>query len=244
MNTETPRRPGTAVANRPLHFFWICDCSGSMAGAKIQSLNNAIREAIPAMRDVADDNPTAQVLVRALAFSDGAQWHIGTPTQINEFTWTDLDAGGLTDMGKALKLLADELRKMPDRGLPPVLVLITDGVPTDDFKSGLNALMAEPWGKKAVRIAIAIGTEAEEDVLKKFIGNPEIPPLRAQNSEQLVRFIKWASTATVQSASSPSSQTTGADGTPSKTSLVMPSDRVAVPTAIPTGTPSADVDIF
>ena len=39
------RRPGGELASRPLHFFWICDCSGSMqTDGKIQSLNNAIRE--------------------------------------------------------------------------------------------------------------------------------------------------------------------------------------------------------
>lgn len=238
MTKEAPRRPGGAVANRPLHFFWICDCSGSMAGARIQSLNNAIREAIPHMREIAAENPTAQVLVRALAFSDGAQWHVGNPTPVDEFTWQDLEAGGLTDMGMALKQIAEQLKSMPEKGLPPVLVLVTDGVPTDDFKSGLNAIMAEPWGKKAVRIGIAIGDDAEDDVLKKFIGNPEIPPLQAQNSEQLVRYIKWASTMTIQAASSPASQTT-ANGGIGNTPIVIPTNNVAVPSA-----GSGDIDIF
>src|SRR5947209_4904366 len=61
--------PGGEMAARPLHFFWIADCSGSMAGDKIQSLNTAIREAIPEMRRVAANNPNAQVLVRAIKFS-------------------------------------------------------------------------------------------------------------------------------------------------------------------------------
>ena len=88
-------------------------------------------------------------------------------------------------MGQALKLVADQLKipPMTDRALPPVLVLITDGQPTDDFKSGLQALMNEPWGKKAVRIGIAIGSDADEKVLQDFIGNPEIRPLQANNSE-------------------------------------------------------------
>ncbi|MDW8300804.1 MAG: tellurium resistance protein, partial [Anaerolineae bacterium] len=38
-----PSRPGGALANRPLHFFWVVDCSGSMAGDKIQSLNTAAK---------------------------------------------------------------------------------------------------------------------------------------------------------------------------------------------------------
>ena len=68
------RRPGGELASRPLHFIWICDCSGSMqSDGKIQSLNNAIREAIPHMLRAAEENPHAQVFVRALKFSDGAQ---------------------------------------------------------------------------------------------------------------------------------------------------------------------------
>ena len=96
-------RPGGELATRPLHFIWIADCSGSMAvDGKIQSLNTAIKEAIPHMQDVADENPNAQVLVRAVRFSDGAQWHVSQPTDIADFKWDDLDAGGVTAMGRAL----------------------------------------------------------------------------------------------------------------------------------------------
>jgi uncharacterized protein YegL len=96
---------------------------------------------------------------------------------------------------------------MTDRALPPVLVLISDGQPTDDYQSGLEALMGQPWGKKAVRIAISIGADADPEVLQKFIGNSEIKPLQANNPEALVRYIKWVSTAVLKAASSPASQT-------------------------------------
>ena len=154
------RRPGGELATRPLHFIWIADCSGSMAtDGKIQALNYAIRNAIPDMQKVADENPNAQVLVRAIKFSSGAQWHVSQPTPAADFEWTDLSADGVTDMGKALSMVADQLKipPMTDRALPPVLVLISDGQPTDDFESGLEMLMEQAWGKKAVRIAIAIG---------------------------------------------------------------------------------------
>lgn len=204
------RRPGGELTTRPLHFIWICDCSGSMSvDGKIQELNFAIREAIPEMRRVADENPYADVLVRAIKFSSGAQWHISQPTPVDNFTWIDLFADGVTDMGKALSMVAEQLKipPMTERALPPVLVLISDGQPTDDFASGLKALMDQPWGKKAVRISIAIGEDADEEVLQRFIGNSELKPLRANNPETLVRYIKWVSTAVLQSASSPTSQT-------------------------------------
>lgn len=202
--------PGGALANRPLHFIWVADCSGSMSvDGKIQALNTAIREAIPHMQQVAAENPNAQVMVRALAFSNGARWHVSQPTPVHEFRWPDLKAEGVTDLGKALTLLADQMDpdNMPPRALPPVLVLISDGQPTDNFDAGLKALMDQPWGKKAVRIAIAIGEDADLDILQRFIGHPEFKPLQANNAETLVRYIKWASTEVLKSASSPASQT-------------------------------------
>lgn len=200
--------PGGALSTRPLHFIWICDCSGSMSvDGKIQSLNNAIGEIIPHMRAAAANNPNAQVLVRAIKFSNGAEWHIPDPTPVESFKWTDLRADGITDLGKALCILAEELKSPPmsHRALPPVLVLISDGQPTDDYLSGLRVLMNEPWGRKAVRIAIAIGGDTDYEVLQHFIGHSELKPLRANNPEALVNQIKWASTAVLKAASSPAS---------------------------------------
>lgn len=205
--------PGGPIANRPLHFIFIADCSSSMSGDKIQSLNHAIGEAIPHMQEVAEGNPNAEILVRAIKFSSGAQWHVSQPTAVDEFEWTDLSANGMTSMGQALHLVTDDVLKtppMPERALPPVLVLVSDGQPTDNFDGGLEALMAEPWGKKAVRIAIAIGDDADIDVLQRFIGHAEIQPLKAKNSQDLVNYIRWASTAVLQAASAPASQTSAA----------------------------------
>jgi uncharacterized protein YegL len=67
--------------------------------------------------------------------------------------------------------------------------------------------MNEPWGRKAVRIAIAIGEDADQEVLKKFINNPELRPLQANNPEALTKYIRWVSTAVLKSASSPMSTT-------------------------------------
>ena len=165
-----PKLPGGPLARRPLHFIWIADCSGSMGyGGKIEALNHAIREALPAMQTVAAENPNAEVMEQ-------------------------LDPA-----------------VMPQRALPPVLVLISDGQPTDDVGAGLRALMDQPWGEKAVRIAIAIGADADTSVLQRFIGNPELEPLQADTAESLVNSIKWVSTAVLKSASSPASQALNAD---------------------------------
>jgi uncharacterized protein YegL len=95
---------------------------------------------------------------------------------------------------------------MSDRALPPVLVLISDGRPTDDYQPSLERLLAEPWGGRAVRLAVAIGQDADRDVLEQFIATPGARPLRANSPESLVRQIRWASTAALASASAPASR--------------------------------------
>lgn len=235
VSASEKKRPGGEMATKPLHFIWIADCSDSMrVGGKIQALNTAIREAIPHMRKVAEDNPNAQVLVRAVRFSDGAYWHIAQPVPVEQFEWVDLQAKGVTDMGKALELVAEQLKMppMPERALPPVLVLISDGLPTDDFAAGLNALLDLPWGKKAVRIAIAIGEDANLEVLQRFINNSELKPLRANNPEALTTHIRWASTAVLKSVSSPHSEPKGASG----------GGNVQIPT--PPSTPGGPQDVW
>jgi uncharacterized protein YegL len=189
-----------------LHFIWIVDCSESMLlDGKIAALNAAIRDSIPHLRDVAMQNPHAQVLARCLTFSSGHRWTIPSPTPVEQMTWTDLTASGYTDMGGALAEVAQQLKVPPlePRALPPALVLVSDGQPTDDFDAGLATLMAEPWGTKAVRLAVAIGKDADLDVLSRFIGNPEVRPMQAGNAEQLTHFIRWASTVATRAASSP-----------------------------------------
>ena len=200
------KRPGGGLAGRPLHFIWIADCSGSMqADGKIQALNHAIREAIPHLRDMTARNPHAQVLVRALAFSSGIRWHVPEPVPVDRLTWPDLHAYGYTELGAALTEVASVLRSPPmePRSLPPALVLVSDGEPTDDYLAGIQALDAEPWGAKAVRLAIGIGRDADLDVLQRFIGRPDIHPVTAAHPEQLVQLIRWASTVASQAASSP-----------------------------------------
>lgn len=187
--------PGGALANRPLHFFWMVDCSSSMAGDRIGAVNHAIQECIEPMREEAAGNPNAQLYIHTLKFASGASWVTAEPVPIEEFAWEDVEANGITDMGKAFELLAGQLSMppMPARALPPVIVLLTDGYPTDDWKRPLEKLLKMPWGKKAVKVAIAIGKDAERSVLEAFTGNPEAV-LDAGNPEVLTHFIKWAST--------------------------------------------------
>ena len=142
-----------------------------------------------------------------MRFATGASWVVDEPIPVQYFQWPELTAtpDGMTDFGAALRLLARDLRAdmMPGRVLPPVLVALTDGYPTDDFAEGLETLLREPWGPKAVRIGICIGRDCDYDVLRRFSGNPQLAPLQARNADELVRLVWWASTSVLQAASSP-----------------------------------------
>jgi uncharacterized protein YegL len=199
-------RPGSALAQRPLHFFVVADCSGSMAAdGRMQALNHAMRETIPHLADVAEANPHARVLVRVLAFSTGARWHVPEPTPIEDFVWTDLEAGGLTDLGEALRELTAQLTSPPmeERALPPAIVLVSDGMPTDEYQPAFAALLEEPWGARSIRLAVGIGRDADHATLSEFCSSREHGPVTANNPEQLAHMLRWASVHASRAASIP-----------------------------------------
>jgi len=192
---------GGKVSKRALKIYWLVDVSGSMAGDKIATVNRAIRACIDPLKDAAEDNHEAQMYVRAMKFSTGAEWHT-SETEIEKFVWYDLDIDGWTDTGAALRLMGKELSNFGQRALPPVIILMSDGEATDDYEGGINELLSHRWGKKAVRIAIAIGDDANIAELSKFCSNPkEVPPLEAHTAKELVRYIKWASVEVSKSVS-------------------------------------------
>ena len=90
--------PLGSVTRSKLHFFWLADYSGSMSvQGKIQALNNAIHDCIPATREANNTNAFADMLVRSIKFSNGASY-VETPTAVDDFVWNDLEAYGRTDL--------------------------------------------------------------------------------------------------------------------------------------------------
>jgi uncharacterized protein YegL len=92
-------------------------------------------------------------------------------------------------------------------GYPPAIILVSDGRPTHssgiDFAEGLQEFLNERWGASAVRLALGVGRDADMHSLRRFIGNEDIPLLRADSPEQLVEYIVWASKVASRGASMP-----------------------------------------
>ncbi|MDN5351793.1 MAG: hypothetical protein PWQ12_712 [Clostridiales bacterium] len=195
------------MGTRDLHLFFLIDASDSMSyGGKAETLNNAIRESIPHIREVARESEGG-IKVHALSFSTGARWLVNH-VDIRDFTWENIKTKGVTDMGRGFELLSEKLSThfQGERGYQPVMILLSDGMPTDDYQKGLEKLLATRWGSKAIRIAIAIGSEADMDVLQEFIGDSfrgELKPLLAKNAAELKNYIRWASTAVSQASINP-----------------------------------------
>jgi uncharacterized protein YegL len=205
-------RLGGALARKPLHFIFVLDVSGSMMrGGRIQALNNAITEVLPHLRDEARANPHAELLVRVLAFANEPQWIIEEPTPVDQVHWKRLDAvpRGFTELGSALQSLAGALDHLDESNsaFPPAIILVSDGRPTQSsgvtFAEGLQALLNNRWGATAVRLALGVGRDADMHSLRRFIGDEDVPLLRADNPEQLVEYIVWASKAASKVASRP-----------------------------------------
>ena len=164
------------IVKRQLVLFFIVDTSGSMMGTKITEVNEAIRGVIPELPDVGGSD--VDLKVACLKFSTGCEWMYPKPIAAESFTWQELQADGVTDMGMAFeeldkKLSRHEFLTAPSGSVAPVLFLMSDGEPTDDYFSGLSKLRDNNWYKHAIRVALAVGDDANKDVLKEFTGNIE-----------------------------------------------------------------------
>lgn len=167
-----------SVPRRTMTLFFLIDTSGSMEGNKIGAVNDAVANVLPMLNEISAENPDAEIKVAALEFSSSTNWLYSEPKLASEFIWQDVRASGLTSLGAACielstKLSRGEFMQAASGSFAPAIILLSDGGPTDDFESGLKRLKDNNWFKAAIKIAIAIGDDADKDVLKQFTGNAE-----------------------------------------------------------------------
>lgn len=161
--------------------FYLVDTSGSMSGDKIGSVNSAMEEAIvDDLPNISAVNDDAEIRIAIMQFASGCSWitPASGPIEIGEIIWNDLHANGLTDLGAACTELDNKLSRngflqSQTGAYAPVILLFSDGGPTDNWEQGLSKLKENNWFKHAIKIAIAIGDDADKTVLSKFTGSPE-----------------------------------------------------------------------
>ena len=187
----------TAPTAKPLPVILLLDVSGSMSGAKIQNLNEAVKE----MLETFCDSESGEIEIHVAIITFGAEVSLHQElTSASNISWHDLSAGGATPMGTALKMakamIADK-NIIPSRAYRPTVVLVSDGQPTDSWKTPLQDFINEGRSSKCDRMAMAIGADADEDVLGKFIGNADTPLLYAENAKQLRDGFKFITMTTM-----------------------------------------------
>lgn len=198
-----------SVPRRTMTLFFLIDTSGSMSGNKIGAVNDAIANVLPMLEDISSSNPDAEIKVAALEFSNGTKWLYNEPKSVEDFKWIDVQAGGLTSLGEAClelnsKLSRSGYMKSASGSYAPAIILLSDGGPTDNFDGGLLSLQSNNWFKNAIRIAIAIGDDADLDVLARFTGNSEAV-IKVQNIDALKQIIRIVAVTSSQIGSKSSS---------------------------------------
>ncbi len=183
---------------REMLLFFLIDKSGSMGGSKIGSVNDAIENVLPMIAELSDNNTDAEIKVAVLEFSNTTNWLYDEPKLANEFIWQKVQAGGMTSLGEACVELSKKLSRTngyvvkSETGsgyYAPALILLSDGGPTDNFEAGIKTLQSNMWFKNAIKIAVAIGDDADESILERFTGSKEAV-VRVKNIEALKTMIK------------------------------------------------------
>ena len=177
---------------RRLPVYLLLDTSGSMTGEPIEAVKNGVQMMIHSLRQ----NPQAieTAFVSIITFDSEAKQLIPL-TDLASFQTVDLKAAGTTALGAALSLLADKLENevtkttLEQKGdWKPIVFIMTDGVPTDDWQAGFQKLKAV---KKGLIVGCAAGNNADDKVLKEIAD--QVVRLSNTDADSIGKFFQWVS---------------------------------------------------
>jgi uncharacterized protein YegL len=151
-----------------------------MGGQPIGAVNAAIEGILPELVSMNDDNPDVEIEIAIMSFDSDVKWVTGDKGLVNpaNHAWNDLNASGMTSMGAAFSELNRVLSashgfmNKASGSVAPVLFLLSDGEPSDEYKDGLQKLQDNSWYKVAARAAIGYG-DSNDAVLAEFTKTPE-----------------------------------------------------------------------
>ncbi len=186
----------TVAKAKPLPVVLLLDTSSSMnAGgeqSKIAELDSAVREMI---KDFAhEEQLETEIQVSVITFGyEGVK--LALPyTNASKVEMKKLEAQGNTPMGTALRMAKDMIEDKettPSRAYRPLVILCSDGEPNDDWQEPMDKFIKEGRSSKCDRMAMAIGSDANEAVLKRFIEGTENPLFYAKDASSMHKFFKF-----------------------------------------------------
>jgi uncharacterized protein YegL len=180
---------------RPLPVVLLLDTSGSMrAEDKIDVLNQGVVEMVHELREV--DSGLGCISLSLIAFGGASASVVHAHTPVADLAFNNLDASGKTPIGDAFRLareLIEDRAALPNRAYRPTIALISDGNPTDrDWEEQLDALITGERGAKATRFALAVGSDADLEMLTRFTGG--FPPHSAGQAAEIRKFLQFVTT--------------------------------------------------
>lgn len=187
---------------RRLPVYLLIDCSESMAGAAIDSVNAAIKGMVRDLRRTPHALET--VAMSVIAFSGDARVVVPlTPVEMFQLPSLSIRPG--TSLGRALDLLtsclsADVVRTTKDRkgDWRPLVFLFTDGQPTDEWRGAVERIKALTAPRIANIYAIGCGDDVDFAVLHEI--TDIVFKTTGADAEAIRKAFVWI-TASVQSAS-------------------------------------------
>jgi uncharacterized protein YegL len=175
---------------RRLPVYLLLDCSGSMMGEPIEAVKNGVQVMVSTLRN----NPQAieTAFISVITFDSSARQLIPL-TELSNFQMKDIQATGTTSLGDALKVLSSSIDNEVAKTTPetkgdwkPLVFIMTDGMPTDDWKSGLAEFQKR---KAGIVVACAAGNNADTDVLKQITEN--VVSLETADTQSIGKFFQW-----------------------------------------------------
>ena len=218
------------IARKKLVIVYIIDTSGSMSGDKIGTVNAVMEEVLPEIRGIGGSD--SDISVAVMTFDPEVWWMYDAPRPIEEIKWTELKTAGWTDFGRAMGELNSKLSRNGYMGtaslsFAPVLFLMSDGCPNDGYEANLAKIKGNKWFKHALKIAVAIGSDANREVLAEFTGNVETV-VEANNGPALARLIRMLTITSSQIGSRSSTMESDGPLTPEQADAAKEAELVQV----------------
>ena len=94
---------------------------------------------------------------------------------LKDFVWVKLKAEGQTCLGAALRELNKSLTRNDKMeavtgNKAPIVIIMTDGYPNDDWEDALNEIAKNRWYQQAIKIGFAVGDHADGKIIAKVVG--------------------------------------------------------------------------